>query len=75
MESHSQYVLANATAAAGSVDRESPNSKCQGAKEQIEQEHTPPNFIHQSRSPTIHPTKIQKIHFSPKKIQNFKNKF
>lgn len=39
MESHSQYVLANATAAAGSGDRESPNSKRQGAKEQIDLRH------------------------------------
>ena len=34
-----------------------------------------PNFIHQSRSPTIDPTKNQKNIFSKKYFQNFKNKF
>ena len=40
-----------------------------------EQEHTPPNFIHQSRSPTIHIPKKKKHIFSKKYFQNFKNKF
>ena len=40
-----------------------PDAQCMVYK----QEHTPPNFIHQSRSPTIHPTKIQKYIFPQKK--------